>query len=297
MKPINVLIGAGVFLLSCGLAAANTCGLNTCVTFSGFTPITELDFFGDAVLGLPLPQEEIILPMFDTTLGTLQSATVSITAQSGVNNDNISANGVPPGSALIGDASQFFINDAAQGTPTSFTQQVSFQMYLMDGAADQTACLHAITTAGSEGTASCLVAGAVDGALGTNSTMSFANTQSASAGETFITPLSLGMTTSANITSLIGDFEAHGGGNITLPVYAESESMITNNTGNGTDKLSLFAGMSASITYAYTPATSSSSGSAPEPTTFLLMGAALISLGLLRKRSLSNARMALAKTR
>ena len=139
MKSLNIVMCVGSLLISCGIASAGSC-IDTCVTYSSSTtPITELDYFGSAAYGTPYAPEYISLPVFDTNLGTLTSATISITTNTGTNNDSTSG--------LFGKASQF-VADATGQPDTVVVEQIDYQMYLLN---NPLSCTNAVTsTPGSE---------------------------------------------------------------------------------------------------------------------------------------------------
>ncbi len=273
MRILSVLIGVGSLMISSGVAMASTCFLGSCV-YTAQTPITELDYFGSASNGTPYAQEYLSLPVFNESLGTLQSVTITLHAQTGVNNDTTTNTGFQVGSNFYGDPSEFIVNDTNVGAATTVDLQAAFQMYLLDG--DQTGCISGITTAGSEATASCLVAAA------SGSGLSFSDQNIPVGANSEITvPVSLSMTVNANVSSsLMSDFEAPGGGTIALPVYVEPQLSYSSGSGNAVILPALAAGASATVTYDF-----STPSSAPEPTSIVLMSTALVSLGLLRRRA------------
>lgn len=272
MKPLNIVIVAGALLVSSGMAMADSC-VDTCVSYTSSTPTTQLDYFGSGSL-TPLAQEYLNLPVFDTSLGTLQSITITLTADTGTNNDTVSVNGDETGSRYLGDPSQFIIDDSEQSAASTVNLSAALQMYVLDGS--QTACINSLSAPGSESTASCLVASATG--------LSYTDNGVAVDGYSLVTePIALSQTTTANITgSLMSDFAAPGGGSISLPVYVESQVTDGTTTGNANITYTLAAAASATITYDYTQAPASST---PEPASMGLIGLGLVSLGLIRRRS------------
>jgi hypothetical protein len=255
-----------MFLWS-GVAAAGVVVYSLPTDFSGI-PITDTyNFSGSFGAGSGPASgggEALLFPLFNPTLGTLQSVSISVTATIGTNND--------PGSRKVGTPSTISVTNDS-GTQ-GFNETFDTSIYLMD---NKPTCLSNVendTT--TELLSGCLLSGL---------SLPYSNSESIGAGATATHSLA----NSGSLTATSGPggtitnlSEFQGSGTIPLQIFLETTNLVTNDSGPAGDTIAAFVGAeTGSITYDYT-------SDVPEPCTIVLTGGIFLSLVFLQRRKWAN---------